>query len=110
MHFGPKPRAFGGSIQQGYLGYKRKITQFEGVLVLPSHRMLWTSEDAQAERDLRARWLRCLAFTADSIRRLRGQACHRARRSLSTCEMDPCSRLQWLSKSINPPKLQFSTI
>ena len=43
MHFGPT-RAFGASIQQAYGSYKRKITQFEGVLGLTGHRMLWMGD------------------------------------------------------------------
>src|SRR5206468_12064602 len=38
-------RAFEASIQQAYLGYKRKITQSEGVAGPPGHRILWVRDD-----------------------------------------------------------------
>src|SRR5215831_12874941 len=38
-------RAFGASIQQAHCGYKRKITQFEGVPPLRDHRILWIGKD-----------------------------------------------------------------
>jgi hypothetical protein len=40
MHFGPNPALSEASIQQAYQAYKRKITQFEGVLREPGHRIL----------------------------------------------------------------------
>jgi len=42
MHFGPNPAPSEASIQQADWAYKRKITQFEVVLALPDHRILWT--------------------------------------------------------------------
>jgi hypothetical protein len=45
MHFGPNPVPSDASIQQAHFGYKRKITQFEGVLGLTGHRILWMGGD-----------------------------------------------------------------